>query len=217
MKKAKNLNRWAYIAGLTMLLCCVASAGPTYSFVKIAGEWAFYEESDGFNSSHEVSQVGSGQAAPLADQGVMPAENGSNVSLPAVGSIINLSNSDDSAGRRGAYFLLGNSPGADQSAGRENLLADLSLGQTSVPSEAYPGASSYLVQTTLSNEGFQNPDLNNGKSQNGDSKTSNGDWGNWKNPDQDIAPVPVPVPGSIILAAIGAGLVKLLHDRRVKR
>ena len=211
MKKAKNTitARAAFIAGLAMLLCYVASAGPTYSFVKIAGEWSFYEESEGLNSTLEVSPADPGPSNGLRAVGHADSE----MNLPAIGSIVRLSSSDRTNNPT-AHVLLdraqGGTGGVATSRASVNSGAD---GDVSVKGDAYPGTSSYLLQSTLTN-GFENPEVG-GRLQNGISDT-NEYWNNTDN--QDIAsPVPVPVPGSIILAAIGAGLVKLLHDRRQNR
>jgi len=221
MKKAKNTitTRAAFIAGLVMLLCCVASAGPTYSFVKIAGEWSFYEESDGLSSSFEVAPADPGLSGSAASSA---ADEDSDMSLPAVGSIVSLSSADGGSG--GAAALLVPSGGGSSGGGVNSSGAPAGSGANGdvrIASDAYPGTSTYLLQTTLDN-GFEDPDLDSGPRRGG---LSNGTpdttdpWEYWDNNDnQDIAsPVPVPVPGSIILAAIGAGLVKLLHDRRLKR
>ncbi|MCE5185263.1 MAG: hypothetical protein LLF76_03960 [Planctomycetaceae bacterium] len=218
--KAKNLIRLTFPAVLLLLLCCVASAGPTYSFVKIAGEWAFYEENAGPNSSLEVAPSNPGLSnKPL----LIPAD--SDLALPAVGSIVNLSSDK---GKSSSYLMLLSSGGQEGVNGPRSVLTRASAltDPAAIRSEAYPGPSSYLVSTTMDN-GFKNPDLANGSwrgtfEKGEDSKTPNGNaWGYWKkdadqDQDQNIAPVPVPVPGSIILAVVGAGLVKLLHDRRVK-
>jgi hypothetical protein len=221
MKKAKNTitTRAAFIAGLVMLLCCVASAGPTYSFVKIAGEWSFYEESGVLNSTFEVSPANPG---PSIGTTARTVNADSELSLPAVGSIVRLSSSGSSSGGSTAYVLLdrtnGRTGGVRSTRASVNVGAD---GDVSVAGDAYPGTSTYLLQSTLTN-GFENPEVGgrslNGRLPNGTADTPES-WEYWNNIDnQDIAtPVPVPVPGSIILAAIGAGLVKLLHDRRLNR
>lgn len=224
MKKAKNTTttRAAFIAGLVMLLCCVASAGPTYSFVKIAGEWSFYEESDGLLSTFEVSQADPGRSDGLTNESV--SDEDADMGLPAVGSIVRLSSSDNSSGGQAAGVLLAGSAGGSSGGGVASPSASAGPGadgDVSIAGDAYPGASSYLLQSSLTN-GFSNPELD-GRTLNGGLQSENSDttdsWEYWNDTDnQDIAsPVPVPVPGSIILAAIGAGLVKLLHDRRLNR
>lgn len=226
MNKAKNMNRLAIPAVLALILCCVASAGPTYSFVQIAGEWAFYEESDGFNSSLEG--VSPGQSEGMVQRNSPIAGEDDNVSLPAVSSVMTLSGD---SGKKASYLLLGSPSGGNGSAPSQLPAARSSDDSVSLASRPYGEASPYRVKTTLENNGFKNPDLANSSGSalskaNGrlNPNTPNGNaWGYWKkrpNGDDDdgvTPPVPVPVPGSVILAAIGAGLVKLLHDRRVKR
>lgn len=220
MIKAKNLNRLAIPAVLTLLLCYVASAGPTYSFVKVAGEWAFYDDNDGFNSTLEAAEVKNG----LAKRSVPVSNEDELLNLPAIGSVVTLSGGSDS---QISSLLTNNSSGGSSGSGakaaeRKSPL-DPSSGVALSPN-AYSGASSSLASLdddSKSGNGSISSTLPNGKTRN----TPNGNaWGYWKkrnNPDDIdddiVSPVPVPVPGSIILAALGAGLVKLLHDRRVKR
>lgn len=211
MIKAKNLNRLAIPAVLTLILCCVASAGPTYTFVKIAGEWAFFDEAEGLNSTSEAVEVKNSKPK-RADNSEQT------VNLPAIGSVMSLSgDSDDQV----VSLLQGDSSGHSgvQSTSRTRPNNTGNNGAPLDPGVFQGGSISRTDGDDSSDHSSLAATLPNGKTRN----TPNGNaWGwqkrNNEDPDEgDIAPVPVPVPGSIILAAIGAGLIKLLHDRRLKR